>query len=114
MKTLIKYFYLLPTIILSLTAIFKLVAFTQPDDNFPLTGMVDKLLPLAILEIICVVLFVIPQTMNIGFFLICSYLGGAMAVNIFTIPSANPVVPAFLLALFWIGMFLRRRSLFVV
>ena len=113
MKIIKKYFYLLPAIILSLTAIMKLVALTQPVGKFPMPGMADKLLLLAIIEIICVVLFVIPQTMNIGFFLICSYLGGAMAVNIFTIPAANPVIPAFLLVLFWIGVFLKRKDLFL-
>jgi hypothetical protein len=113
MKTIKKYFYLLPAIILSLIAIMKLVALNQPVGKLPMPGMADKLLPLAILEIICVFLFVIPRTMNIGFFLICSYLGGAMAVNIFTIPSANPVVPAFLLALFWIGVYLKKKDLFL-
>lgn len=114
MKTIKKYFYILPTTILSLTAIMKLAALTQPIGKFPMSGMADKLLPLAILEIICIVLFVIPRTMNIGFFLICSYLGGAMAVNIFSITAASPFIPAFLLALFWIGLFLKRKNLFIV
>jgi len=73
-----------------------------------MAGMEDKLLPLAILEICCITLFLIPRTMHYRFFLICSYLGGAIAVNLFT-GSSSPIAPAFILALFWIALFLKRR-----
>ncbi len=34
------------------------------------------------IEIACVVLYLIPKTSNISFFLLCSYLGGAIAAAI--------------------------------
>lgn len=112
MKTFKAYFYLFPTFLLSLTVVLKLFELTQRADKLPRTSLAENLLPLAILEIICIVLFVIPRTMNIGFLLICSYLGGAIAVNIFT-DYSNPFIPASFLALFWIGMYFKRKDLFI-
>jgi len=70
---------------------------------FPLTG-------LAILEVICVVIFLIPQTWRIGFFLLCGYLGGALAIEI---AQHGPPVAAFLLTFIWVGAYFKDKSLFV-
>lgn len=54
-------------------------------------------------------LIILPKTRKIGFLLICSYLGGAIAVGlIYGITS--PLLPAFVLFLFWISMYLENRS----
>lgn len=110
-KKIKNYFYLLPTIILGMSAILKLVSLTQTEKKLPIAGMEDKLLPLAILEIISITLFLIPRTMHYGFFLICSYLGGAIAVNLFT-GSSSPIAPAFILALFWLALYFKRNRWF--
>lgn len=73
--------------------------------------MADKLLPILILEVICITLFIVPKTRIVGFFLICSYLGGAIAVN-FVLGLASLIAPGLLLALFWLGMYLKYGKFF--
>jgi hypothetical protein len=112
MQGLRKYFYLLPTVLLGLSAFFKVLIYFQNPGRLPLPQLASLLLPLSMLELFCLVLFVLPRTANIGFFLLCSYLGGAIAVNLIT-GLSSPVVPAIILALFWISMFLKNRLLFL-
>ena len=61
--------------------------------------------PLLVVEIICVVLYVIPQTAVLGAILLTGYLGGAVATHVrvgepFWFPVAFGV-------LVWLGLFLR-------
>ncbi len=105
-----QYFYFLPAFLFIVTAILK---FTTPAAEVAKSapaGMAEKMVYLGILQLLCVALFLIKRTMNVGFFLICSYLGGAMAVNLTT--GQDAVLPAIFLALFWVAMYLRRSDLF--
>ena len=63
-----------------------------------------------IAEIIFAVLFLAPATYKAGFFLILSYLGGAAAVEIST---GQPPVALVLIALTWMGVFLRDKKNFL-
>ena len=66
----------------------------------PLIGM---------LEISCVLIYWIPKTSNIGFFLLCSYTGGIICAEIV---AAHTPLPGILLAIFiYIGTLLRKPSL---
>ncbi|MFN5422414.1 MAG: hypothetical protein ACK5AO_04020 [bacterium] len=107
-----QYFYFLPSFLFIVTAILK---FTTPAaeiaKNSP-PGMAEKVFYLGVLQLLCVALFLIKRTMSVGFFLICSYLGGAMAVNLTTGQDAIP--PAIFLALFWIAMYLKKSDLFIL
>jgi hypothetical protein len=111
MTTLKKYFYLLPALMLLFSACVKLFLFKPGAVKMPLPGMEDKIMPLAILELCIVTLFLVPRTINIGFLLICSYLGGAIAINLFT-GLSSPFAPAILLSLFWVSVFFRKPDLF--
>lgn len=107
-----QYFYFLPAFLFIVTAILK---FTTPAAEVAKSapaGMAEKMFYLGILQLLCVALFLIKRTMNLGFFLICSYLGGAMAVNLTTGQDAVP--PAIFLALFWIGVYLKQSDLFLL
>ena len=104
-------FYLLPVIIMTFSALAKIFLFKPGAVELPLPGMEERIFPVAMLELCCIVLFIIPRTMNIGFFLICSYLGGAIAISIFTNISPAPL-PVIVLILCWIGMYFRNKALF--
>ena len=62
------------------------------------------------IEIISLILFFVPRTKKIGFYLLISYLGGAMSVEL-AHGSAPVTVP--LLILLWISFFLDDKQNFI-
>ena len=68
-------------------------------------------LPIGVIEILTVVVFLIPKTNNVGFFLMTSYLGGVIATEWVNLGQA-PIPGVMLNTLLWIGMYLRKPSLF--
>jgi len=65
--------------------------------------------PLLIIEIICVILFAIPQTAVLGAILLTGYLGGAVATHVRAgEPFFFPVIVAVLI---WLGLVLRDPRL---
>lgn len=100
------------SILLIGSAIAKFAAVQEITDSLTKIGFIPyfPLPALALLEITCVVLFLIPKTWKIGFFLLCGYLGAAGAIEI---AGNQPPVAFVLLTLIWIGVFLKDRSLFI-
>jgi hypothetical protein len=65
-----------------------------------------RLMIIATLEVFSAAMFLIPRTRSIGLLLISSYMGGAIAAHL---GHGEPVYqPAFVLALLWIGAYLRH------
>jgi sorbitol-specific phosphotransferase system component IIC len=68
------------------------------------------LVQLGLLELLAGALFLIPRTRNIGFFLACSYFGGAMAAHVvYGQPFTSPMV---VLIIYCVAMILTRPALF--
>ena len=111
MKNIIKYAHLLPILIIVLSDFGKIAGLSQPSENLPIPQMANKLLPILLLELTCITLYIIPKFRLVGFLLMCSYLGGAIAVSYVT-ELAPPILPAFVLLLFWAAMYLQRKELF--
>lgn len=65
---------------------------------------------LAIVELISLVLYLFPGTLRIGFFLLCSFLGGAVALKLQR--QSDWWLPAGLLAYLWFAAWYRSRDLF--
>jgi DoxX-like protein len=69
--------------------------------------------PLAIIELVCLVLYVIPRTSVLGAVLLTGYLGGAVASNVrigaplFT----NVLFPVYVALFLWGGLYLRDAAL---
>ena len=77
--------------------------------GFPL----DVSVTLGVLELLCVVLYVLPRTSLLGAVLFTGYLGGAIAANL---RVANPLFshtlfPIYVAILIWLGLYLRDRRL---
>lgn len=106
-----RYAYWLPAIMMALSAIAKLAFSADGREALPENPLSNKMIPLALLECCCLVLYLLPRTWHIGFFLVCAYLGGAMAANMIT-GLGSPLIPALLLTLFWIGSYFRDSKLF--
>ncbi|GAB3640750.1 DoxX family protein [Spirosoma arcticum] len=66
---------------------------------------------IGILQLVIVLLYLLPITRNIGFFLTCSYLGGAILAHLSHDQSIT--VPTVTLTLFWVAMFLTKPGLFL-
>ncbi len=65
---------------------------------------------LGILEIVCVVLYAVPQTAVLGAIVITGYLGGAVATHV-RISDPGYVIPLALGIVAWAGLFLREPRL---
>jgi len=66
-----------------------------------------RLMIVAVLEFASSALFLVPKTRPFGLLLVSAYLGGAIAAQLGH--GQPPVPPAVLLALIWIGTWLRKE-----
>ena len=69
----------------------------------------SAIVPIGIVEISCVVVYLVPQTAVFGAILITGYLGGATATHVRV--SEAFVTPVVLGVLIWLGVFLRDARL---
>jgi hypothetical protein len=77
--------------------------------NFPLRFAV----PLGIVELFCILLYVIPSTSILGAILLTGYLGGAVAIQL---PTGNSffgeiLFPVYIAVFLWGGIYLRDARL---
>jgi hypothetical protein len=97
--------------LLALLLIFSAVmAITKPPavvDGFTKFGYPERLIPvIAILELSCAVLYLIPRTSILGAILLTGYFGGATATHI-RISDPSFIMPVLAGVLAWLGLFLR-------
>ena len=100
----------IPSLAVAASAVGKLSGAAPVAAGMAKYGLADRATLLGALELLIVVLFVYPVTRNVGFFLLCSYLGGAMATH--ATHGESPLGPAVLLALFWAAMVYQKPYLF--
>lgn len=69
--------------------------------------------PIGIVEIVCLVLYALPQTSVLGAILLTGYLGGAVATNVrMSLPLFGFVLaPVYVAILLWLGLWLRDGNL---
>jgi hypothetical protein len=68
------------------------------------------ILPLGIIQLVCLILYVLPRTSILGALLWTGYLGGAIATHV---RLGNPLFshvlfPVYVAALLWLGLWLRE------
>jgi hypothetical protein len=99
----------IPSLMLVMSAIMKLTHAQAVVEGFSKSSLIHFLFLIGIIELISVILFWIPKTTRLGFLLLCSYLGGAISIELAggQFPGA-----AVFLALIWISVFLSNRSMF--
>ncbi len=102
----------LPVALLLMSATMK---FLQPPDavkGFEHLGWpLELAAPLGIVELICTVLYVIPQTSVLGAILLTGYLGGATATHVRIGEHADIAGPVLAGVFVWLGLFLRDPRL---
>lgn len=96
------------------SAIMKLTANPKVLEGMSHFGVPESLiLPLGIIEVTCVILYLIPWTSVLGAILLTGYLGGAIMTHL-RVSEAVPIQVA-IGVLVWLGLYLkdsRVRSLF--
>lgn len=100
----------IPSFMLILSAIMKLAKAPTLVEGFSKSGLGNYLMLIGMIELVSVALFLFPRTSKVGFLLLCSYLGGAIAIEL---ASAQPPVAAVFLAVIWVAVYLRNKLMFV-
>jgi hypothetical protein len=102
----------IPALMLTLSGVMKLthgqeiVAMWTDKFGFP----PGALTPIGVLELACMILYVIPQTAVLGAILVSCYLAAAACVHI-RIGDASAVSPVVLGIFAWLGLYLRDARL---
>lgn len=100
----------LPALMLLMSAVMKLSGAKEVVEGLGKAGLGNYIILLGIVELLSVALFLYPKTMKIGFYLLCSYLGGAMSIEL---AGGQPPMAAIFIAMLWVSMFLRDKTMFI-
>lgn len=101
---------LIPSLMLLMSAAMKLAHTQQIVELFSKSALINYLTLIGIIELVSVMLFLIPKTAKAGFLLLCSYLGGAMSIEL---AAGEFPIAAFFIALIWLSAFLTNREMFL-
>ena len=105
---------LLVSLVFVFSAVMKLIGGPEVSQGMAHLGLADRMvLPLAILELACVVIYLIPPTAVFGAILLTGYLGGAIYVHV---RAGSPLFShtlfgVYLGLLIWGGLYLRDGML---
>src|SRR5438046_6464920 len=100
----------LPVLFLLFDAIIKLIKIRPVVEAFTNLGYPpDLVVPIGIILLVCVALYVIPQTSVLGAILLTGYLGGAVATHarVGARLISHVLFPTYVGALIWLGLYLR-------
>src|SRR5579871_6155278 len=94
------------TLALAATAAMKIAHAPRMTAGLARAGIPrDAVIPIAVLELVCLAIYVFPPTMVLGAILLTGYFGGAVVVHLIT---GESVVPVAALGVFvWGGIYFR-------
>jgi hypothetical protein len=104
----------LPVLFLLFDGVIHIMRIPPVVEAFAKLGYsISLAVPLGIIEIVCIVLYVIPRTSVLGAVLLTGYLGGAVATNLRTGAPlfSNVLFPVYVGVLLWGGLYLRDNAL---
>ena len=96
--------------LLAMSAAMKLVGGREVIEGFARMGLLESLrVPLGVLELVCVLVYVVPATSVMGAILLTGYVGGTIVTHL---RIGEPVVFQIALGLLvWLGLYLRESRL---
>ena len=101
---------ILVSLVFLMSATFKFIDGPQVKEGFAHLGLPERMmLPLGILELACVLVYLIPATSILGAILLTGYLGGAILTHWRV--GEPPVGQIILGILVWLGLWLREGRL---
>jgi hypothetical protein len=99
----------IPVLMMGLSGTMKLVGPAEVARDF--VGKAgfpaSTLVPIGLLELGCVILYLVPRTAVLGAVLVTGYLGGAVVTHVRIGDAPGAVAPALLGVLAWGGLYLR-------
>ena len=102
---------ILPSLIIGMAGVTKILGVEEMEHNFSnLPNWEDKIVFVGILELAILVLYWIPKTMNIGFFLMLGFMGGALFAEVI-LEGEMPMPAIVITTFFYLGTLLRKPSL---
>jgi hypothetical protein len=102
---------IIPSIMLLMSGIMKISGAEGMQanmDKIPNFGVL--MLVVGLIELAALILYWLPKTSNLGFFLLASYTGGVIVAEIVT--GVPPMAGIMVATLIYLGTFLRKPSLF--
>jgi DoxX-like family len=98
----------LPVLLLVFSAVIKLMKPPQMVEGFARLGIPDSLISqLGILELVCVIIYLVPRTSIMGAILTTGYFGGAIATNLRL--GESFLLPLMAGMMIWGGLYLRDQ-----
>jgi len=104
----------IPVLFLTFDATIHIVKIQPVVDSFKQLGYpIETAVPIGIIELVCLALYVFPQTAVLGAILWTGYLGGAVAsqVRIGAPLFGFALFPVYVAVLLWVGLYLREPRL---
>ena len=100
----------LPSLVFAISAFMKLKGGPEVTEGLAHLGLPESLMiPLAIVEISCVVIYLIPATTVLGAILLTGYIGGAICTHL---RVGDPFFLQIAIGIFvWLGLYLRESRL---
>ena len=109
--------YIVTGLVTAFLLMDAVVKFIQPagieENVLPLGYTMEQMIPVGIILLVCLVIYLIPQTSILGAILLTGYLGGAVATH-FRVGSplfSHTLFPVYIGVLVWLGIFLREPRL---
>ncbi len=101
---------LLPSLMLIMSAVMKLTGAKQVVEGLTKAGLGNYIMLIGVIELVSVALFLIPKTTKIGFYLLCSYLCGAIVMEL---ASGQAPSAAVFLSIIWVAVYMRNKTMFL-
>lgn len=108
-RNMLRFIWVIPVVVMLVTSLMKLIKAAPLVASFEKLNAVEWMLPFGIVQLTSVILFLVPKTRRIGFFLLCAYLGGIIATR--ALHDVNHIGIA-LIVLLWVGMYFEDKKLF--
>jgi hypothetical protein len=102
---------ILPSIMLLMSGIMKISGAESMQANMDkIPNFASLTLLIGLIELVALILYWLPKTSNLGFFLLASYTGGVIVAEIVT--GVPPMAGILVATLLYLGTFLRKPTLF--
>ncbi len=105
----LRFIWVVPLLLMAVTSVLKLVKAAPLVANFEKLNAVHLMFPIGLVQLLSTVLFLVPRTRRIGFFLLTAYLGGIIATRAI---HDTVGIGLLLMVLLWVGMYFEDRGLF--
>ena len=103
---------IIPSGLMVFSAITKLTRDEFMVNSMEALNLLPSMTLIGVLEVLIVLLYWIPKTMRLGFFLMCSFIGGIMAAELIQAGGQQLPIPGLPMAIFlYVGTFLRKKEL---